>query len=426
MNQKARITYRFDGSSSQRAAKSIANHTTDQPERPEEDKPKVVPLFQEELKFAEDIAPWNSPFQDDPFALEKLIRETEQARASQNVEKAQQPDEVHRMPVIDLGDDKQYSSWYDNIRTDGKTPYKARTVFPEERIHRYKAGPSWYKVFASVAGAIATGALFGYMVLSLFAGQSVWPAGEASEESVPAAAEQSSQTSTDTITPEQGGAAAVEAENPVNGAFVQLQLPSQTYYMLQFGVFSNEEGMEAAVSGLKQQGLAAAAESVSDNRVFAGIANDRNQALALSNELRDMEVYIKPIEIQAPLTVLFNGDAATFAEFAGHTDSLIRMLNDLTILQLEQEMPARFGEAAEAAWKETHQLWTTSASVMQSSTAEQGKAEFEQLVRAVNTAAVSLGEFNKNPSRAHLWTAQSALMEAVLAQKAWLEQIVAL
>src|SRR5690606_6541886 len=51
-------------------------------------------------------------------------------------------------------------------------------------------GPSWWKVFASAAGAVATGALFGYLVLTLFSGSPPFAASPSGSSASPADAGQ--------------------------------------------------------------------------------------------------------------------------------------------------------------------------------------------------------------------------------------------
>ncbi|XEC93185.1 SPOR domain-containing protein [Paenibacillus tarimensis] len=436
MSEKARMTFRFEHKSGASMGESRLKEASQDKElklhQEAADKPKVVSIFQDEMQFTQEIAPWHSPFQDDPNALEKLIREADYRQESSEDTRPQA--QADRMIEIDLGDDKEYSGtektvpmsggWYDGLRAEGVKSADVYSGGSVERIRRISSGPSWLKVFASVTGAIATGALFGYMVLSLFAGESVWPGSGNTGNSLPIVAD--SQPAVNQSDP---AASITDETGPVNtlpnepeGAAVQVELPSITYYMLQIGVFSSKEGMESAALELKEQGFAAAAAAGGDFRVYAGIAADRTQAERLTEQLTVPDVYVKAVTTPSASSVRFGGEGETLTAFFERTDQLIRLFNELTIRQLEQEKPGPIG----TSWKDSHQQWTTAASAVQSGIEASGKAEYEKLVRSINTAAVSLSEYEKNPSRAHLWTTQTALMEAVLGEKAWLEQIVAL
>ncbi|WP_020615883.1 SPOR domain-containing protein [Paenibacillus daejeonensis] len=442
MSQKARITYRFDNpppkpvrplkerdgitrasSVPQReilprpviqAVDPVAVHTNGK----EEEKTQV-PL-QEQLTFTreQDLPPWVSPFQDDAFALERLIRESDPLanRYTSNEIKGEQRQEAGHQPYIELGE-REVAPRVVPALPQNEREHMQRLEQPV--IRRHPVGPSWLKVFASVAGAIATGALFGYMVLSLFSGETVPPV---NNSEVPAAA-----TSQGNIAPElQPDGAAVELP-PVNeDALTAVSVAGSTYYMLQYGVFSNEEGMLAALGELRQKGLAAASSKTDGYRVFAGMGTNRNSAVLLSEQLGNSEVYLKEITVPEVSRLPFLGDAREAEQFFEQTGDLIRLFNELTLTLLSQEQPERLQERDVQVWRTSHQQWTASAAAIAKAWDDSAKGPAELLVTQLQTAAVSMEEYDKHPSRAHLWTAQTALMEAVIIQKEWLAQIDAL
>ncbi|RXZ84541.1 SPOR domain-containing protein [Paenibacillaceae bacterium] len=420
MNPKARITFRFNESQpgpTNKLTQPVAD----------EDNPRVVPLVQQQVQQPANEEPtlaWNSPFQNDAEALEHLIRDT----AKRHKPLAPHvPDKT--MPVIDLGKEIDFAAVPAReplaLKAGGEqislptvlNHYTPATDIPVT-TGRKPSGPSWMKVLLSVAGALATGALFGYMVLYLFVMQS-GPSEQPEQSAViqPAEPQEGSGGGQVTIQNE-------EQQKPKsNGATVQLDLPARSYYLLQYGVFSNAEGMNASAAELKAKGLAAAEATADGYRVYAGFSGERSQALALSHQLGELDVYIKQVELPAASAVAFSGEADQLADFLDKTDSLLRTIGDWTGNKLQEE--SQETSSAEL-WQQSHPAWTTAAEHVKSGISEQGKAGFERLLRSVNTAVVTLGEYNKKPSRAHLWTAQSSLMEAIFAEKEWLEQIIGL
>lgn len=297
-------------------------------------------------------------------------------------------------------------------------------------------GPSWMKVFLSVTGAIATGALFGYVLLSLFADQPSLPSGRpgaeqtsqegataspGDETSVPASGEDGEKA------PESGaGEERNAAANPAGT--VAVKAPERTYQMLQFGVFSSSEGRDAAIAQLKDKGLAAAALSTdADFRVYAGIADNRSEALALSARMPDLEVFIKQVDVPAATSLPFAGKSEELQSFIDLTGELVGQLGKLTVAQLEQPSLSPIGEAAVESWKETHEQWTKAAAAAQAGAGDgAGKTAIAEIVKSLNSAAVALEEYNRKPAVSHLWSVQSALMNAVLAEKGWRESASAL
>ncbi|GBF73922.1 hypothetical protein PA598K_02247 [Paenibacillus sp. 598K] len=462
MSQKARITYRFDqpsgklvqpaddratgvvrdASASRRVdVRSAAEPKYQEPvstATPQRTEPSTRPLFQEPLAFTreQDLPSWVSPFQDDAFALERLIRESGPVSERQAIDPAigaSQPDlqRADELPYIELGETTAPMQAEREVERFTEQPVKRLSEHSVERfaerpapllshdqgpplhqepsiIRRHPVGPSWLKVFVSVTGAIATGVLFGYLALSLFTGEPATPA----------------TTDETSVVQPSGGTA---GETPSGGAVMtEAEVPSGNYYMLQYGVFSNEEGMAAAIAELRQKGLAAASSTTDGYRVFAGMGTSRNSAVMLSEQLGGAEVYLKEFAVPAVGKLPFQGQSGQAELFFEQTRELIRLFNELTLSQLAQAEPARLPERDALAWKSAHQQWTATAAAIFKDWSPEAQETAEALVTRLQTAAVSFEEYDKNPSRAHLWTAQSALMEAVILQKDWLTQIDAL
>ncbi|RAP77859.1 SPOR domain-containing protein [Paenibacillus montanisoli] len=474
MSTKGRITYRFDKQSGARL----------EPKQEEKKVTEVVPYFQEELKFTSEIGSWNSPFQNDAYALEQLIREadgqfakgakdqipskpTKQA-ASQTYPEVdamdQFPDQPEQPDTILLGDEYEYEAppkrvqagpkvidmypildaeeeEHDLRKRMGSAPHTSFGSYMSGAGRRPSKGPSWFKVFASVTGAIATGALFGYFVLALFTSNG--PANSDSTSNQPGTtvsgtiadgsdsgknATASNDAAAGQTDEGKDGAAANGGkadDDAAQAAMIQVNVPASSYYMLQYGVFSNKEGLDAAVDELGAKGLAAASLTSSDDyRVYVGMSADRDQAMLLGQLLDNMEVYVKQIDVPAVSAISFDGEASAVEAFFKQTSSLIEKLDQVTIDRLSAGSGSK-GEDGE--WKELHQQWITAASAMEAGLKDKvTKSNLQRLTQSINSAAVAAEEYAKKPSDAYLWSMQSSLMKAVFAEKAWFESLNAL
>ncbi|MCQ6560855.1 SPOR domain-containing protein [Paenibacillus mendelii] len=478
MNSKARITYRFDKNNGSRMERKP------EPSAPPV-KSNVVPFFQEELKFTSEIGTWNSPFQDDAHALEQLIRDTEREKTEASAANNHRQDEPrgsglnktettsitykfgpntpNGLPLeeekaedlnsIPLGDAFDGygpgTDLYRGVTTkdlvsegpvidpelDPRQPAKGPAEFHREPSYRTSRGPSWYKVFASVTGAVATGAVFGYLVLTLFTGGG--SPGESNVLTEPAgssaivepggkgngnAGSGNATAGGKTDKPQASGAD--DSANPTSNSgaavnSVAIQVPQSDYYMLQYGVFSNKEGMDNAIAELKEKGLAAASLTTGEDfRVYIGMAADQSNALMLSQLLADREVYMKLIEVPALAKFPFAGEASAAQTFLNQTRELIHALSTFT--------SANLGEQKQEAgdWKEAHQKWTRERAGMEAGIKDQAGIEaFRKLGQALNNAAVAASEYENKASEAHLWSIQSSLMEAIFIEKTWFTSI---
>ncbi|MCU6711087.1 SPOR domain-containing protein [Paenibacillus sp. J5C_2022] len=333
-------------------------------------------------------------------------------------------------------EDKQFESEYrgnfDYLEEDG--PHVRRGQ-----------GPSWFNVFLSVAGALATGALFGYIILSLFTGSELWPFKERSASS-DSAMQQSDETwpgtseeGTDRLSINKGTTqsgkenidqeGAVAIDTSAGSSAVAIDGLDFTYYMLQYGVFSNTEGMDAALKQLRDKGLASASIRSGESKyaVFAGVAADAQDLKTLENKLSGLILYGKEVRLQSPDSMNFTGTQEDAKAFFEQTNGLIAVWSNLITAQFEQNSLSRLGDAATDAWEKRHSQWREIAEAMSKGMNDkQGGAYLEKLTAAMEKTASSIAAYNKKPSSAPLWEAQAALMEAVLVQKEWFETMGAL
>ncbi|MDG0813710.1 SPOR domain-containing protein [Cohnella rhizosphaerae] len=163
------------------------------------------------------------------------------------------------------------------------------------------------RIFASVAAAIVTGAIFGYIVLALFTGEPILPTGSAADPAtaglkpVASGAAASEGAKADPAASGQGtgkpdDATATAAPDKAASASGDAEVPASVSYLLQYGVFQSEASMDEAVQALTSQGIAAATDTTDGYRVYAGIAAGKAEAEKLAAALTDEELYAKALD----------------------------------------------------------------------------------------------------------------------------------
>lgn len=301
--------------------------------------------------------------------------------------------------------------------------------------------PSWFRVFLAVAGAIATGAAFGYLMLNLFAGQAVVPAGGPVAPDVtapsanvgegtlaePAATGGIGEESGGAGTPEPAPAAAGARAEPESSADADpraatearpetVVIPADLFYLLQFGVFSTEESMRDAMRAAREQGLAAASVRDDGYRVFVGVAPTRDDAERLARLTGDAAVYIKVLEGH-PLSLPAAGLPDDLPAFFERSGELARQLARLSVTALREEKPARIGEEAIRAVREAHAAWERTAGSLARDSGLAGEAQtlVSAAAEGLDAAFGRLEAYQERPDRSDLWDVQTAVMEALLA-----------
>ncbi|WP_435924416.1 SPOR domain-containing protein [Paenibacillus sp. DYY-L-2] len=335
---------------------------------------------------------------EEPFLEPQELKELEELKEPaepKNTEETQ-----HFRPV-DLADD-----WGDPF-TDytGTGGAILPAAYQPGRTHR----TSWWKVAGSVTGAIVTGALFGFVVLSMFTGEVTVPIPGIST-SVKSTAEQPARD--------------LSVFGPVSNGnademLVNIALPSQTYYFLQYGVFSTAEGVELAQKELQQSGIAAARDTVDEKRVYAGVSNDREQAKLLSSQLKTAGVHLILHEMALPtfMEAAYDGDVTPLERYFSQSADLISLLSSLSASRLVEAAPQALSEAELKELGQKHQLWTESAAAIRGNEPEAFAEEAAKMEKSMNSAIEAMAEYNKNGAKTLLWEVQDEVMDFILAEQ---------
>ncbi|QNR66462.1 SPOR domain-containing protein [Paenibacillus peoriae] len=274
--------------------------------------------------------------------------------------------------------------------------------------------PSRWKLVGSVASALVTGGMFGYIMLLLFNGGGMVPGADPSvEEAVP-------------VFKESVGVDAISAkENSVPVTVIEAQVPPQTYYLLQYGVFSTPERALQAKEELLKAGIAAGGDTEDQNRVYAGISPDREQAKLLSNQLKTqgVELYVRELELPGFEKAAYGGEGDKLTGFFQLSSSLVGKLSGLSSTLLGEGGPNTVPASDMKELNDLHQQWTQNITALPTGLPKEAVASATSLEKAMNSAISALGEYNKNTAKEHIWEIQSSMMEYVLREKEFIQFI---
>lgn len=315
----------------------------------------------------------------------------------------------------------EYSSEHDFIHDslDGKN--RDQSYLSVEQVpsntrndygyYRSKKPNSVWKLAGSITGAIVTGLLFGTVVLSMFNG------GDSGKDYT-------------TIESSQGTGISPPENAAVNGgindqeaASVSVSIPQQTFYMLQYGVFSTAERAEQAKGELTQSGIAAFGDSSAENRVYAGVSPDREQAKLLSSQLKGegVELYVREIVLPGAQSAVFAGEAAAFDIFFEVSGDLAANLSSLSASLLGQETPGPVDEETMKTITGLHLQWTEAVKLISPGMSLETGASLKIMEQEMSGAITALTEYNKNRSKGHLWEIQAGMMNYIMSQRKLVE-----
>jgi stage II sporulation protein B len=383
--------------------------------------------------YTNDYGGWQSSFDTETLRVEKLIRESSsdsmshsEADGSESMRVPDQRGPLRGVPNETLRDHQ----WY----------------VPEETSYvRPNKDGSWIKVALSVVGAVGTGVAFGFLVLSMFSGdtQGTNETGAnpitVSQQSPgtqqnPAVADKTGggavvppvkaggdkSASTEPV-PSIAASAPVSATAAVSGnAAAAVNIPAKTFTFLQSGVFSTPQGANAAQVELSRKGLSAVSGTGDKYPVYVGMTLKREEAIVLAQQFQQkkIEVILKNVELPALSKIKWNGKSAeTLPAYLAQGDKLLQLISPLVLPHLSETKSTPLDNAGLQSVKTAHQAWAGLASGAAEGLPEEGKSVLLKMNSAMNAAVISLDEYKKNPSASVLWQTQNAMMQYVLVQQ---------
>ncbi|MGN7763230.1 SPOR domain-containing protein [Paenibacillus sp. 22594] len=266
----------------------------------------------------------------------------------------------------------------------------------------------WWKLTLSIAGALGIGILLGYAALSFIGGGSL--TGSSNTLRVNSAAVQEGKDTTAVLPQDTSKNAGM---NPI-----PVQVAAQTYYLLQYGVFSTPSGAEQARQELLAAGLAAGLDPADGNRVYAGMSPDREQAKLLSSGLKNqgIELYVREVSLPAVTEIPYTGKAENVNNYFAASGKLLGELSRLSASKLSGQE-----EAADSTEVSTlHMQWNEAVKALEPGLPAEAQKLCAGLDKSMSQGISALNEYNKNQAQGLLWEVQEAMMSFLTSQKSLL------
>lgn len=244
----------------------------------------------------------------------------------------------------------------------------------------------WLKLFISASGAIVTGLLIGFLMMKLF------------------------QHETQEI---------IVHTTPID-------YPTNTYTLLQHGVFQSVDSARKAQQTLQNKGFPSALVSGDKHTVYVGFAMRQEDAQVLRYQLKaeQFDVFLKKIEVPACVEACTDPKIGkTWLTVMEQSNRAIKLIHDLSISYLTS--PDTKPLDAQSL-QPLHQALTAWHNMKSSLEKELSVAAYSQVVPLLNPleqAMSSLLTANQTPTRVFMGTIQKDTMQAIFAQKQLLESL---
>ncbi|MCK8488883.1 SPOR domain-containing protein [Paenibacillus sp. MBLB2552] len=394
---KAKMTFRFDGEGRE-IRPELPREIAKMPKR------EAAPRY----RAVETVDEWGDPFTDHtgmgltvfPGGRDRHLNPD--TREVDQVEREMEYTKDYTTPAAD--------DWEELY---GKDPWQ--TQWQEEQAPPSYSRPqqtSWWKVAGSLTGAIVTGALFGFVVLSLFNQDIKFPIPGIG---VPEQTDMGEEASLPAMGDMEESVTTLEENIPL----ISVAIPEQTYYFLQYGVFSTAQGVQLAQEELQTSGIAAARDTVDEKRVYAGVSTDREQSKLLSGQLKaaGVNLILHEISFPAAANLEFAGEREALAGFMTQSAELVRLLSTTSAALLTEAdpQPQRHTELEQLGAK--HQAWTESASAIRGKWSVAGAHLAGEMEKAINGAVEAMGEYQKSGAKTLLWEVQNEMMRFIMAEQ---------
>ncbi|MGG3283962.1 SPOR domain-containing protein [Paenibacillus solani] len=304
---------------------------------------------------------------------------------------------------------------YNNRWRHGHESDQYASPIEDHSYYRSRKPTSLWKMVVSVSAAVITGLLFGYMMLSMFNGEN------ASEK--PATEQMESQIAGNSAKDDSfGGTESASNPDLINS---EVHIPSQRFYMLQYGVFSTPERAAQARVELEQSGIAAGVDLDEENRVYAGISPDREQAKLLSSQLmgEGVELYVREIMLPGIESAAFAGEGQTLNRYFTVSGQLVSELSTLSASLLGMQQTEAVSPQIMNTITNLHQQWIQAWSLLSAGLGPESETVLLAMEQSMNSSITALSEYNKNQSKGHLWEIQTGMMNYVMGQKKLLEDL---
>ncbi|UQZ33092.1 hypothetical protein C2I18_05675 [Paenibacillus sp. PK3_47] len=271
----------------------------------------------------------------------------------------------------------------------------------------------WWKFALSVAGALATGVLLGYAALSMIQGGAAAGGNGADKAQSAVTGVQNGSSTGQPVAPDTG-LPVVGADDAAAGQ-IPVDIAAQSYYLLQYGVFSTPDGADQARQELLGAGLAAGLDPEGGNRVYAGMSPDREQAKLLSSGLKSegIELYVRELVLPGAGQASYAGQAEAVDSYFTASGQLLKELSGVSAALLSGSGQA----AGSPSVSDLHMQWTEAVKALAPGLTPEGQSLCTDLQKAMNRGIAALNEYDKNKAQGLLWEVQESMMNFLAGQR---------
>lgn len=273
----------------------------------------------------------------------------------------------------------------------------------------------WWKLALSVTGAIGTGVLLGYAALSFFYGGNMdSSSGDGTADMVTTSVQSSG--AKDPAGVGTSGLPVTGTENAGKNT-IPVQVAAQSYYLLQYGVFSTPAGAEEARQELLTAGLAAGMDPADGNRVYAGMSSDREQAKLLSSGLKNqgIELYVREVALPGAEQLVYTGNAEEVKNYFSVSGQLLSELSSQSASLLSTGQTST--TANTSAVSDLHLQWNEAVKVLEQGVSPEAKSICAALEKSMSQGISAWSEYNKNKAQGLLWEVQESMLSFLTSQK---------
>lgn len=275
----------------------------------------------------------------------------------------------------------------------------------------------WWKFALSIAGALGTGILLGYAALSFIGGGDAGSGNGAGTAAIRPGNVQNQNAAAD-----ETGAGSTDlpgtAADGAGAGRIPVQVTAESYYLLQYGVFSTPAGAAQAQQELLAAGLAAGLDPADGNRVYAGMSPDREQAKLLSSGLKNqgIELYVREVALPAVNQVNYTGSAEAVNSYFAASSQLLDELSRLSASLLSGSGSVQDSTSI----SDLHMQWTQAVKALEPGLSPEGQSICTGLEKSMSQGISALNEYSKNKAEGLLWEVQEAMMSFLTSQKSLL------
>lgn len=300
----------------------------------------------------------------------------------------------------------------DHSLSTNRRSYKSR--FRNSRENQTKGVLA---VAVSVIGAIVLGLVFGFVVLGFF------KSGLLDSPSAPSAAVpkvQEGPSAGSQVEPSSEGNASTEGQAPANSEVqdaittVSITLPSNTWYVIQGGVFQDEGSAGPILEKIKSKGWPNHFVGDKPLHLLLGLAAEREHVLALAAPYKEMDVYIKEWseETKTVSVAVKQGAETTQEEWDQWFDREEEMVQVLGQAIAEGVTTRKLAEGSMKQVKDAHRGILQQGRELISKLPQEHQSLGNRMLNDFSKGVSALERYQKQPTEGYLWQAEQAILDS--------------